>query len=320
MEKRKIIIDTDPGIDDAFAITAAFRYDGFEVLGLTTVAGNKLIDVVTANGSKLTKLNHVNSLVYKGATQTIAQMEQKASAANVENADEVHGADGLGGVYLPIDESNISDIHAVDFILDTIKKYPNEVEIIAIGPLTNLALAIRKDKETMKKVKAIWSMGGGVLKGNMTPVAEFNYWYDPESVAITFRIGNTVPIHMVGLNMTGKSGFHKEELNLLEDCGEIGKTLLSMVKKYGEDFETEDVNCVIHDLACVMYAIRPDICPKESIYHANLQIPEDGLCKGETIVDLIDSWKLEKNAYVPMDINRDEYVKEFFKVTFNREL
>lgn len=320
MKKRKIIIDTDPGIDDAFAITTAFQYDGFDVLGLTTVAGNKLIDVVTANGSKLIKLNHANTKVYKGASQTIAQAEHKASATNVENADSVHGVDGLGGVTLPIDENNISDIHAVDFILDTVKKYPNEVEIIAIGPLTNLALAIQKDRQTMKKVKAIWSMGGGVLKGNMTPVAEFNYWYDPESVAITYSLGNVVPIHMVGLNMTKKSGFKKIELQLLEECGEIGHILHSMVKKYGEEYGNEEIDCVIHDLACVIYAINQDICPKNSIYFANLQIPEDGLCKGETIVDLIDSWKLEKNAYVPMDINRDLYVKEFYKYAFTKEI
>lgn len=318
MEKRKIIIDTDPGIDDAFAITTAFQYDGFDVLGLTTVAGNKLIDVVTANGSKLTKLNRAKTKVYKGATQTIAQAEHKASASNVENADAVHGADGLGGVSLPIDESNISDIHAVDFILDTVKKYPNEIEIIAIGPLTNLALAIQKDRETMKKVKAIWSMGGGVLKGNMTPVAEFNYWYDPESVAITYSIGNVVPIHMVGLNMTKKSGLKKSELQLLDECGEIGQALHSMVKKYGEEYDNEEINCVIHDLVCVVYAINQNICPKDDIYHANLQIPEDGLCKGETIVDLIDSWKLEKNAYIPMNIDRDFYVKEFYKYAFKK--
>lgn len=319
MTKRKIIIDTDPGIDDAYAITTALQYDGFEVLGLTTVGGNKLIDVVTNNGSKLIKLNNADCKVYRGADMTIAQMEKKDTASEVENADDVHGEDGLGEVFLPIDEANISDIHAVDFILDQVKKYPDEIEIIAIGPLTNIALAIQKDKETMKKVKIIWSMGGGVLKGNMTPVAEFNYWYDPESVDITYSIGKDVSIHMVGLNMTDKGPLYQNELEILNSCGEIGQKLLSMVKNYGEEYE-DDHGCVIHDLVCVLYAIDPTLCPKEEVYHANLQIPCRGASKGETIVDLIDSWKLEKNAYVPMNIDREKFVKKFFKIAFNKEI
>lgn len=314
MEKRKIIIDTDPGIDDAFAIISAFRYEGFDVLGLTTVAGNKDIDIVTNNGSKLIKLAKSDAMVYRGATKTIAQMANKPSALDIENADAVHGADGLGGVDLPIDPSNISSKSAVDFILEMVDTYPGEIEIIAIGPLTNIALAIQKDRETMKKVKTIWSMGGGVLLGNMTPVAEFNYWYDPESVDITFSIGNIVPIHMVGLNMTGKSGFTRDELLQLDNYGEAEQKLLDMVRNYGTEFNKDDIGCVIHDLVCVMYAIDPSICPSGSLYFANLRIPFEGLSKGETIVDLIDSWNLEKNAYVPMDINKEAYRKLFFDI------
>ena len=160
---KKIIIDTDPGIDDALAIMAALKHPDLEVLGLTSVAGNKGIDFTTDNAARLLTLFESDIKVYRGATNDYLSLK----SGKGERADEagfVHGVSGLGSVDLPINPTVYGDDNAVDFILETIKAYPGEVDIIALGPVTNLALCVEQDLETMKQVRTIHSMGGGVYR------------------------------------------------------------------------------------------------------------------------------------------------------------
>ncbi|MCK5387961.1 MAG: nucleoside hydrolase, partial [Candidatus Izimaplasma sp.] len=208
---RKIIFDTDPGIDDAYAIITAMKHPDIKVLGICTVAGNKGIEFTTTNAQKLIKLMNYDCQVYKGAKDSLLKVADDAGAT--------HGIDGLGGVPLAYDKSSLSSISAVDYILNTVKENPNEIEIIAIGPVTNIALAIRKDKETMKKIKAIYTMGGGVYRGNITPVAEFNYWYDAQATKEMFELGVDVPIHMIGLDITHKSIVTNNDLEFMKMTG-----------------------------------------------------------------------------------------------------
>lgn len=146
MSKRKIIFDTDPGIDDAYAIIAAMKYEAFDVLGLCTVAGNKGLEFTTTNALKLIKLMNYNCKVYKGAATSLLPLAR--------DAKDTHGTDGLGGITLGYDLNKLSDIHAVDFILETVKANPGEIEIIAIGPVTNIALAIQKRYRYDEKSKS----------------------------------------------------------------------------------------------------------------------------------------------------------------------
>ncbi|XMB67181.1 nucleoside hydrolase [Mycoplasmatota bacterium zrk1] len=314
MDKRKIIFDTDPGIDDAYGIIAAMKQPDMDVLGICTVAGNKGIEFTTTNALKLVHLMDYDCMVYKGAGESMLKVSEDAGAT--------HGADGLGGVKLDYDESKLSDMHAVDYILETVKANPGEIEIIALGPVTNIALAINKDPETMKKVKVIWTMGGGVHRGNITPVAEFNYWYDAKAVEIMFSIGTDVPIHMIGLDVTHSSVFTGNDLTFMKlEGGKLGEILFEMVGPYIESYwkHSRYTGCVIHDLLTVIYAIDQSVCPEEGIYHSNLRVSTKGITIGQTVVDLVNSWKLPINSIVPMKVDSRKYKEIFFEVLFGKE-
>jgi inosine-uridine nucleoside N-ribohydrolase len=318
MEKRKIIIDTDPGIDDTYAMVAAFSYEGFDVLGITVVAGNVGLENCVNNALGIVNLMNADCRVYPGATASLVGLEN-AKTYNIESS--VHGAGGLGTVRLTPDPTKRSDTHAVDFILETVKENPGEVELITLGPLTNIALAIRKDRETMKKVKKIWSMGGGVHYGNRTPVAEFNYWADPEAAKEAYElIGEDVEINMIGLDVTQSTRMTLDDLFFLEtECGNLGSLLSEMSNHYKKMYweVLRFTGVIVHDLVAVMLAIDPSLSDEDDVYkRVNLQMECEGICKGQTVVQLSPSGDEPRNANVYMGINNDNYRKAFFKLCF----
>lgn len=320
MSKRKVIFDTDPGIDDAVALLTLFNAEEFELLGVTSVAGNKGISHTTDNASKLIRYAQKDINVYRGAYSSYPRVKQGLVAEDRDGGN-VHGHDGLGGVGLPVDLSNISTMSAIDFILDCVKKYPDEVEIISVGPMTNLALAIDRDEITMRKVKKIWSMGGGVFRGNVTPVAEFNYWFDTQAVEKVYSLGNDVDIVMVGLDATHQCIFDANDLTFIRlAAGEKGQLIYAMVQDYLNAYWTYNkyIGIVIHDLLAVLMAIDTSVCTR--LVHSNLRIVHEGLTKGQCIVDLADSWKLEKNAYVAMDMDVRKCKELFLEVCFGKEV
>ena len=312
---RKIIFDTDPGIDDAFAIITAMKEPSLNILGICSEAGNKGIEFTTLNALKIIHLMQYDCMAYRGVETPMLKV--------AEDAGETHGEDGLGGVELDYDLKRLSSQSAVDFILESVKKNPYEVEIIALGPVTNIAYAILKDRQTMEKVKAIYSMGGGVFRGNVTPVAEFNYWYDAKALEIFFSLGTKIPIHMIGLDITHQTVVSCNDLEFMRiEGGKLGKLLYQMVTPYVGIYwqHARYLGCVIHDLLAVIYAIDSSVCPKESIYHANLRVSSEGRSIGQTVVDLVDSWKLPKNVYVPMAVDNRKYKETFFAIVFGEEV
>ncbi|RDU37851.1 nucleoside hydrolase [Neobacillus piezotolerans] len=320
MEKRKIIIDTDPGIDDTYAIVAALSYGGFDVAGITVVAGNVGLDNCVNNALGIVNLMNADCRVYPGATASLVDLEN-AKTYNIDSS--VHGAGGLGTVTLTPDRTKLSDTHAVDFILETVKENPGEVELITLGPLTNIALAIRKDKETMKKVKAIWSMGGGVRIGNRTPVAEFNYWADPEAAKEVYEsIGEDVEINMIGLDVTQSTRFTLDDLFFLgTECGHLGSLLSEMSDHYKKMYwdALRISGIIVHDLVAVMLAIDPSLSDQDDVYkRVNLKMECQGICKGQTVVQLSPGNRDDEpaNANVYMGIDNDSYRKAFFKLCF----
>ena len=309
---RKIIIDTDPGIDDAFAIVAAFLSEEAEVLGICSVGGNKGIEITTNNSLALVEWMNAAASVHKGAAMPLLE-----SGGASHTPDEIHGANGLGGVCLPFDVRKLSGQSAVDFIIDMAQKYPQEIEIIALGPLTNLALAMEKDLSAMKKIKAIYSMGGGILCGNVTPVAEFNYWFDPESVERVLELTKDVPFYMLGLNVTNQVVFDQKDMFFLEkEGGEKGKLLAQMAYPYLELYwkERQMMGCVIHDLTTVLFALYPELCEQKDVYHCNVRMATEGISRGQTVADLVDSWHLEKNAFVVMGIHANACKAKFMEL------
>lgn len=206
---RKFIIDTDIGSDDAVAVIMALKQKDIEVLGITTVAGNCDINNVVNNALMTIEVTNKQKLpVYKGCSCPI--IRKKYDAVNV------HGNDGMGDCDLIHPTTKAEEKHAVMAMLDLIKTYPNEIEIIALGPVTNIALAIMMDRETMGKVKHIWSMStGGFGLGNVTPYAEFNVFADPESFDIMLK--SQIPLTIIGFDLCIQDGspLTKEDMDFL---------------------------------------------------------------------------------------------------------
>ena len=206
---RKMIIDTDIGSDDAVAVIMALKQKNIEILGITTVAGNCDIDHVVNNALMTVEITkRQKPAVYKGASRPI--IRKKVDAV------DVHGQDGMGNCDLIHPTTTAAKEHAVFAMLELIKKHPGEVEIVALGPVTNIALAIMMDRETMKKVKHIWSMGtGGFGMGNSTPYAEFNVYADPESYEIMLQSG--IPLTIIGFDLCIQEGcpLTKDDMDLL---------------------------------------------------------------------------------------------------------
>ena len=270
MEKRKIIIDTDPGCDDGIAIMSALAYEGFDVLGICCVAGNKSLPVVVPNALRLVDFYNQDIPVCKGAHNRLEKLDSNEEQENL--GVDFHGKDGMGESGLPYTEKCLSEKKAWDFILDKIKEYPNEIELITLGPLTNIAIAIQKDIETMKKLKSITIMGGSVyLPGNTTKYAEYNIWFDALSANIVVdSLAEYVPIKLVGQDATHGTVLTHKLFDLLSyEGGQRGIILEKIARTLFKSYfythytDTRIYGAIIHDLYTVLSVIDPSIINKQ---------------------------------------------------------
>ncbi|MEC0300394.1 nucleoside hydrolase [Peribacillus frigoritolerans] len=208
---RRLIIDTDTGSDDAVALIMALKSTNFKVEAITTVCGNVPVELATKNALMTIEVaNGQKPPLYVGAGKPL--MRDLVTAVNV------HGEDGMGDCNL-INPTLLPETkHAVDAILEIIENNPGEIEIVTIGPVTNIALAILKAPETMKRVKRIYSMGtAGFGPGNTTPVAEFNVYVDAEAYSIMMKSG--IPISIIGFDIClGEAAWNREDMEFLIEC------------------------------------------------------------------------------------------------------
>ena len=205
-EARKVVIDTDPGTDDAMAILLALNSPELDVKALTVVAGNVVVEQGLENALELVSLaGRCDVRVAKGASHPLVQ--------KLVTAEFFHGANGLGNIELPAPACQADASFAPDLIIKLIHQYPHEITLVPLGPLTNIALALRKDPSIVPLVKEVVLMGGGITGGNATAAAEANIYNDPEAARAVFETG--WPLTMVGLNVTEKTRFTRADLNRL---------------------------------------------------------------------------------------------------------
>jgi purine nucleosidase len=214
---QRIILDCDPGIDDALAIAFAHGHPGIELVGITTVAGNVGLAKTTANALA------VSEFVGAAGTPVTAGCAGPLLRPALD-ARHVHGDSGLGGAVLPPATASPAPGHAIDYIVDTVGAAPGEITLVATGPLTNIALAVRRQPALASQVADFVIMGGSAARGNVTPAAEFNIAADPEAAAIVFGAGWRVT--MVGLDVTLQARAGRAVQGRLAGLGRLGSDLL----------------------------------------------------------------------------------------------
>ena len=311
---RKIIIDTDPGIDDAMAIFLALKSPTLDVLALTTTYGNVSVDLATKNALTLLELAGSDIPVAKGVAKPLA-------AKALPAPDFVHGKDGFGNINWPASNRTPDSRSAAQLIVDMVHQYPNEIAIVALGPLGNLAKAIELDSTIVGLVDEVILMGGAITeKGNVTPVAEANIINDPHAADIVF--GADWLVTMVGLDVTHQVLMGDELLSYIRDNnGEIGEFLYSATQFYFDFYQNRlDIEgCYVHDASTIVYAVDPSIFTTEPKV---IRVAVDGVGIGQTIAAdpehklALDYWENKPVANVCVGVD-SERLLTFIKTTFS---
>ena len=307
MEKRKVIIDCDPGIDDSLAILLALNSDELEVLGLTITSGNVPARMGAKNALKTLQIaNRLDIPVYVG--------EEFPLQRKLITAQDTHGEDGIGENFYDDVKGEILE-GGVDFIIDTLKR-EEKVSIIALGPLTNIAKALMKDKDGFDNLDEFVSMGGAFrIHGNCSPVAEFNYWVDPHAADYTYK---HLPkkIHMVGLDVTRKIVLTPNIIEFINRIEKEKSKFITEITRFYIDFHWQQegiIGCVINDPLAVAYFIDRNLCKGFDSY---VEVVHDGVAIGQSIVDSFNFYKKEPNAHVLTETDEKAFMKMFLKRIF----
>jgi inosine-uridine nucleoside N-ribohydrolase len=287
----KIILDCDPGHDDAIALILALGSPELELVGVTTVAGNQTLEKTTANAIRV--LEHV------GRTDIpLAAGADRPLVREARIAANVHGETGLDGPDLPPAQGKPVDQHAVDFMAERIEP---DVVLVPTGPLTNVALLLARYPDV--RPERIVLMGGAIAEGNVTPAAEFNIWGDPEAAARVFASG--IDLTMVGLDVTHKALFADRHAERLEGkAGTMVRELLAFYNRFHREVYGFD-GSPIHDALAVAQVFRPDLVETR---HCGVKVdtgPE--LSRGRTYVDLWGRAEWEPNCHVGVDVDAEGF-------------
>ena len=307
MQKRKVIIDTDPGIDDSLAIMMALESPEIEVCAITIVCGNCPADMGLENAKKILKhMGRLDIPVYVGQSKPIRR--------EYVNALDTHGSDGLGESFLDEVEGYEQEKDAVSFMSEFFKK--EKCSVIAIGPLTNLAALAAKDYAAFCAIDEIVSMGGCFKSyGNCSPVAEYNYWCDPDGAKMVydaaFKSGRM--IHMVGLDVTRKIVLTPTRLEFIRRCDPLNGDFIKKITGSYYDFHWEYehiIGCVINDPLAVAYFIDRDICDG---FCAFTDIETGGISIGQSVTDEMDFYHKNANSKVLTGVNIEKFWDMFYE-------
>jgi inosine-uridine nucleoside N-ribohydrolase len=318
---RRIILDVDPGIDDAMAIFLALRSPELHIEAITVVAGNVVVDDGATNALALLELAGADDIpVAKGASGPLVR--------RLTTAEVIHGERGLGETTLPPPRGELDERHAVDAIIDIVTANPGEITLVPVGPLTNIALALLKEPKLVSMVPEIILMGGSTAGGNASPEAEANIHNDPEAAKIVFRSG--IPITMVGLGATGQTRITRDHLPALRrgstPIGTYVAELADFYLRFSERLGFEGTS--LHDPLAVGLAIDKTLALEMRAMHIDVETKGE-LTSGETVANrnlyletvqhvdgrdrLVDFPRVEPNTDVPIVIDHDRFLKMFLE-------
>ena len=299
MNKFPVWIDCDPGVDDSAAIILASDLKELDILGISTVAGNTPLSKTTANALKLGDLVGKPYPVYAGADRPLIRPYLDGS--------DFHGAEGLGTASLPATERQPEEEKAWDGLYAAAKANPGTLELITMGPLTNIAIALEIYPDLPKLVHRILMMGGSVTRGNRTPCAEYNIYADPDATQVVFRSG--IPIVMCGLEVTEQAYILPEEWATLEDSFSEKSRFFHEASRFilEKNLENGHPGFCIHDAVPVYYLAHPEMFEGEE---AGVYVEtQSELTLGKTVTDLYSDRQFEeKNAYVVLKIEREPFL------------
>lgn len=316
--KKRVIIDCDPGIDDSLALMYALASPALEVTGITVVCGNVPTDIGVENARKVCRLmGRTDIPVYAGAAAPLKRP--------LVTAQDTHGMDGLGETDIAaVSEAEWPHNHlkasalpeGVHFILKALSEGP--LSVIAIGPLTNIAMALEYKPEAFNHLERFVSMGGNFKSfGNCSPVAEFNYWVDPEAARYVFEHINRT-VEMVGLDVTRKIVLTTGMIRALEHLEDAKADFIAKITRFYVDFHKKQEGidgCVINDPLAVGYFLNKELC---SGIEAYTTVETEGLSVGQSIVDEKGFWKKKANSYVLTQVDSQCFMHRFMTALFGR--
>lgn len=305
-EKSKIIMDVDPGIDDSLAILFAAKARAeIDLLGITVVSGNVEVNQAALNAIKALQMAGRETIpVCKGAARPLYR--------EYYDATDTHGKDGIGENYFEVGD-RCQSLSATDFIIQQLKQYPNEITVLALGPLTNLANIIRQDKEILKKAKQIIIMGGAAkVHGNCSPVAEYNFWVDPHAASIFFEedYDNVV---LVPLDVTYSILLTPNIREMIKQLDHPLADYVDKITRFYVDFhwkQERTLGCIINDPLTVAYLLKPDIL---ELTPAKVRIETEGLCLGQSICDFSSK---TANTQIAQKVKAEEFFRLFLRTLF----
>ncbi|SHF03904.1 pyrimidine-specific ribonucleoside hydrolase [Marinitoga hydrogenitolerans DSM 16785] len=300
--KKKVILDCDPGHDDAVAILLAGIAKEIELLGVIAVAGNSYLRNTVRNALILTEMANINVPVFKGSEKPLLRKQIVAP--------DIHGESGLEGANLPEPTKKVENKNYLEFLAENIYSNPNEITLVAVGPLTNIAKFALNYPDLVPLVKELVIMGGGIEFGNVTPRAEFNIYADPEAAQIIFNAGFNLTVFP--LDVTHKAKIYINEIKEMQEfsseiVSKMGILLEFFHQTYYDVFKIK--GAPLHDPCTIAYLINPEIFEYEE-YFAQVETKGE-LTYGETVVDY---WHFNKpNSKWALNVNREEFIKILFE-------
>ena len=302
---KRIIIDTDPGVDDAFAFLLALASPEIQLEALTTTQGNVTLEKATRNALSVLELGHARHIPVAAGSVLPLVNPLRASA-------DVHGVSGIGNSKLPMPTAEPLPHHAVDYLIERVLAEPGELSIFPIGPLTNLAMAIRKEPKFAPAVKELVIMGGAITEnGNVTPLAEFNIHVDPHAAHIVFHAG--MPITLIPLDVTHKCLLKQEHVDrLMKINSPITRFIKNSIEIYFKfSYERGFNGCALHDPLTLATVIAPELLTLKE-YYVDVDY-STGVGMGKTFADIFNVTKKPANMKVAMDVRGDEFIELFLQ-------